>query len=253
MDKRDLLGRSIDRHEHTPSKDASRLKSAAETAGLCFEELPSVSFNMIKTWTCCDNITTINMSSKGTGNVRRITGFRVGWIQEGAGVTLQDYFNWYFGRRDTDADKSEKDRVPNEKRPSCTRGAGCTKNIDKQWVVLDRLPPLLVIFWEQSESLQDIEKRRFFDDLSVGYCTTRATNEGRVYVCVGVIFWKWSASNANHYVFRWKPHGQREIWEYDGLRRGGQFGEIGSNWVSGLDLKRDQVSTLFFRIEDSSI
>jgi hypothetical protein len=77
MDKRDLLGRSINKHEYTPFKDAFRLKSAIETANLYFEELPFMSFNMIKTWTCYNNITTINISSKGTSNVRCITSFRV--------------------------------------------------------------------------------------------------------------------------------------------------------------------------------
>jgi len=49
MDKRDLLGRFINKHKYTPFKDAFKLKSIAETASLYFEELPFISFNIIKT------------------------------------------------------------------------------------------------------------------------------------------------------------------------------------------------------------
>lgn len=216
---RDVLRYSL--HQYDPARfpAAPALLVATDVLDTCLHSLPQLSYTDIHAVRCCDN--ELRVSTGATPS--RVNNLTV--LTPPLQARLQASFD---GRP-----------VPNS-RFTCTRGEDCTRSYTTLSLVLDRMPPTLMIHLP-SVSLQQSHEWGLFDDVSLTYQGPRA--EARVrYRAIGCVV-RLGVTGVPHFVVVWRI--QDHYICYDGLK-GGKVRRT-KDWFDGGG-RGQRIITLFCRI-----
>lgn len=181
---------------------SSRETDVQDLIGYSFAGIPSYSYTTSKGYICCDRIMKINPESRST----TITDILITCRDD---ATLEQVINDSFSRS----------KVPNSRiRHTCTN-KGCKGNLKVVYVVLDRLPPILIIsIMNNNLTIERAKVAKVFSRLKVKF---RGKKNARVkeYKIEGVILLRTIAAQRNHFFCRWNgisPYKNRVI-EFDSL------------------------------------
>lgn len=164
------------------------------TTGL--NRLPQASYTAMVGTTCCDNILTFLPPVPA----KRRTGFEV--TRADPSWSLKEVMANLLGPRSTPQVET------------CTKARQCIGSRVRSLVVLDRLPPTLLLHLPEPITQKEDQVWRLFEPMELAYRTTRGMIRVRYQPvgCVVMISW-------DHFVVRWRNEkdGSSQILQYDGL------------------------------------
>lgn len=195
----------------------------------CFIGLPQLSFTMIKARVCCDR----RMVVYGDHQAKRFHYYALQTANPH--VSTQGLLASWLRRRP----------LPTHAPQDCTSMAACTRKQERVNLVIDRMPPTLMVLVPVPTTQSEDTRWKHFEPLDLTYETTRGSSKVS-YEPVGCIMMR----NWNHYIVRWKarnehPEGQ-PIVHYDSLENPNI--SYKKDWWDGV-IKSSQtgVVTLFYR------
>jgi len=198
-----------------------------------FEGMPSFSYTVLDAIVCCDIRKPRVISGCTLSPLRRtVLTFQLHRRVYSLNTTLAKIINSSF------APEPAKDQ---DRKFACN-GPACQQAPRRLQVVLDRLPPALIVNLERGPQISHNKARGFFADICVKHTTTSQHPITKVsYFVEGVIF-----RAGKHFVGRWKGKGTSlgRLAHFDGVS-GAEVSTV-DNWIDGLSLY-DQVSVLFYR------
>lgn len=204
-----------------------------DLAHLWFDAMPSFAYTALKAIVCCDREKP-RIISRGPVKPSRCTilSLRVNRLEHFPHMSLDNIINGHF------APRSAKDQ---DKTFACKR-TDCQRAPRRIRVILDRLPPMLIVSLGGGSRLSHNPVRSFFGDISVEHTTTgQRPILTAPYFVEGVIF-----RIREHFIGRWKGKGKLsgKIVHCDSTL-GAEVSAVDS-WTDGLSLDT-QVSILFYR------
>jgi hypothetical protein len=214
---RDLLARSL--QLVNPSRFPSRLFHMwvlEDVLEECLQGAPQLTFTWTLAQRCCDG----RVRPSSAPKICRSTGIK---FHEGCQVleepmTGTDGLNMWF--------KGEKrlDFVS-----TCSRGKACTQKVVSQRVIIDRLPPMLMVNY--TGGVNDDQRLRMVGSHQVVYYLRNAGLQTVNYRAVGVVL----QLGLNHFVTRWRNDLEEvsaEWVEWDGIKSARC--RVINGWNSGL-------------------
>ncbi len=192
----------------------------AEVFEACFIQLPQLSFTDVQGQQCCDgNITINNRTRPSRTHCLYAT-------SPPLKKCLQEIFDG---------------RPSPEHRATCSRGPACTRRWSRRRIVLDRLPPTLIVHLPPVRKTA-VEAWALFDDIKLTY---QAPLEVRdiTYHAVGCVLMSGTAATA-HFMVVWRARGL--FWLYDGMMNAGRVQRVAS-WLD-VRTRGLQVIALILRI-----
>ncbi len=223
---RNVLGDGLDRADADRFR-RGRFQDVIEVVQACFHRLPQVSFTEVRASRCCDGHMVV---SEGQA-AERTAGFYLPGNDGNASV--QEMMERILGPKPTSVSTR------------CSRQNECTGTCSRFRLVLDRMPPTLLLYLPRPISEKANDVWRLFERLDVAYQDTRG-GQTIQYEPVGCVMFV----HGNHFVVRWKAKGEDDgIIEYDGMS--GAEVSVVANWWKGLSKRKGKTSAgvlaMFYR------
>jgi hypothetical protein len=213
---RDVL---VDTLAHTNSELFPRheFQSVNRLLDVGFDQLPQLSWTEITASVCCDG----QLAVADTQKTRRVTGFQL--MRKAEDSSTQDLTNDILGRT------RSPDVTP------CSLGVKCTGARFRTRLILDRMPPVLLLHLPQPISEEEEAVWKLLEPVDLTYESSRGQKSIR-YTPLGCVL----MVNWTHFVVRWKAkrEGRDQIIHYDGMVSA-QVSEVGS-WWAGLGNRKGQ-------------
>lgn len=213
-----------------PQLTKGNYKCAISILEECLHGLPQLSFTTIHASRCCDGIYTL---VEGTNPIRHTT----------LNPTLVDskrsvcqMVNRMLNTKDL---KSKKDH------PRCSRGLECDRVAVRMQLVLDRMPPVMGVFFGTGITKAQDTDRRVFKTINVQYHTTKGI-QSIVYEPIGCVFFP----GGNHFTARWIGRGPNKgrLVHYDDLKGSGIVCCKTKNWWEDIESKHAVVAVFYERV-----
>lgn len=170
-----------------------------DVAEVVLSGLPQLSHTATKSGVCCDGVLGLAMERPITRDV----GFHLpGHTTDRK--SMEDVIRGLM----TDS-RHSSDREP------CSNGDRCDRSRQSGLLILDRLPPILLLYLPDAVSKKEDQFRKCFTPQHISYRDTRGRSNV-VYMPLGCVI----LLNGNHFVVRWMRGGSAsaEILHYDGMK-----------------------------------
>lgn len=218
---RDALRGSLSREDSTKFPPAPALLPVSEVLGHCLEGVPQVSFSMIKAHRCGDGL----FHTSGRGTPQRYNSLYIAKFPVREGI--QDILD------------SESITASHA---GCDGPRPCPNNHTRHWLIVDRMPPTLIVQLPDGAKQGKAVQAALFDEMTVEWNTPYDT-QTTAYYAVGAIIATGKAEST-HFVSVWRACESFVL--YDGMAKGGKARLI-KDWAA-IPGRRPRVVTLFFRI-----
>lgn len=193
----------------------------------CLGGLPQISYTTAVVKRCCDGLLCLPNSVE----VRRSVGFWLTRKENHLSVqqAVQDLFA----------------KTPCKSEYQCNRNEACIRSLTRFNLILDRLPPILLLHLPSPVSHQDDKIWKLFEDLTFTYTDTTGDKKP-TYTPLGCII----VQNRNHFMVRWQErYGYESIIHYDGLVSD-RAHKVDGWWAGLTDEKsggiRMEISVMFY-------